>query len=204
MEKQGTKEITVGTIGTWLKIDKDIADKIIENYDDINVSHNWYDFIIEEFCESITEYGFNVNTEDIQFTGFNSQGDGASFIGDVDIVQFLRKTKKLSKYKSVRRMIDNDIIYNTVNIERITSSYSHENTCEINDVEVLSWDYDLTKMQADKIASIEEMIEVARTQFCLDLYDALEKEYNNLTSRDSVLETLEINEYEFDEDGYIA
>jgi hypothetical protein len=68
--------------------------KAIEKQQDINVDDDrWWEFIVEGFIEDMQEfYGVDVEEGDVAFTGFYSQGDGASFTGEVgDVKKFLEK-----------------------------------------------------------------------------------------------------------------
>lgn len=53
--------------------------KLIEKHRDFNVHDTWYDFTIDQFVEECNKLKFDVSVEDVQFSGFWSQGDGASF-----------------------------------------------------------------------------------------------------------------------------
>jgi len=193
-----SKEYRTGTIQAWLDNDMKVANSIIEKHSDINTDHDWYDFVYGGFIEDSSKLGFNIEACDIQFSGFCSQGDGASFIGDVSIVQYLRGTKQLSSYKSLRTAVDNDYIDDLVFIERNSSYYSHENTCSLEEVSQIEYER-MTDLMLEQISDIENELEATRLELCKDLYKRLEEAYNYLTSRETIIETLASNEYEFDE-----
>lgn len=68
--------------------------KAIEKQQDINVDDDeWWEYTIEAFIEDMQElYGVDVEEGDVKFSGFYSQGDGASFTGEVgDVKKFLEK-----------------------------------------------------------------------------------------------------------------
>lgn len=52
---------------------------LIERHRDINVDYEWWRPTIEHFVERVNELGLDVKFDDVQFSGFWSQGDGASF-----------------------------------------------------------------------------------------------------------------------------
>ena len=54
---------------------------LIEKYRDINVAHNWYESVIEQFKADMAAIGIKVG--EVYFSGFWSQGDGACFEGRV-------------------------------------------------------------------------------------------------------------------------
>ena len=52
------------------------------SYIDIQPVYGWYECIVEDFCERVLpHFGLTVCPEDVSFSGFWSQGDGASFTG---------------------------------------------------------------------------------------------------------------------------
>lgn len=67
-------------IKTYLKFTELSADqqkKVIDKQRDINIDHDWSEWIIEEFTARLKRLGFyDIKT---QWSGFWSQGDGASF-----------------------------------------------------------------------------------------------------------------------------
>ena len=57
--------------------------ELINKFRDINVDNDWwYDHVYEDFVESMTAYGIEVDR--MFFNGFWSQGDGACFEGSVN------------------------------------------------------------------------------------------------------------------------
>ena len=51
-------------------------------YIDIQPHDYWYDPTIEDFCDNVLpHFGLDVSYKDVAFSGFCSQGDGASFTG---------------------------------------------------------------------------------------------------------------------------
>lgn len=188
----------IRTYEDWVKTNPEVAERILDKNRDINTDYDWHEFTIEEFCEDIKKYGFYVNTEDVNFSGFYSQGDGASFTGYVDILEYLKHEKKLSKFRNSVRTIRNDKVQENLDIIRNSSFYVHENTCEVDYIEIYE---DTTDIVQDELSDIEKEIENTRYELCLYLYKILEESYNNAISDKSVAETLIANEYEFDEEG---
>ena len=85
------KEYTIYNYQDLLQ-NEEIKQKVVEKYSYINVDYaNWHDFIINEWKLKLEELGF-INPE-ISYTGFYSQGDGASFIADVDIKLAAQKSE---------------------------------------------------------------------------------------------------------------
>lgn len=52
---------------------------LIEQYRDCNADHDWYSYTYDYFIEQLGSLGLDLFKSNIQFSGFWSQGDGASF-----------------------------------------------------------------------------------------------------------------------------
>ena len=179
---------------------EDLKQKVLEKYRDINVSFDdWYNFIIAKWTEKLEQLGFI--DPSICFTGFSSQGDGASFTADIDIKLAAQK----SELFTVREI---NLLYTLWNyglieagIKRITYRYYHENTTalECYDGQLqISWTH--IKKVVNKLWKYLEKI---RYNLSKEIFKDLETEYNYLTDETTILETLKINEYEFYENGSI-
>lgn len=158
-------------------------EKAIENLRDINVDYDWWEFTCEDEAERLASIGY----DDVQifFSGFSSQGDGASFTATGDVEKLVEK-----KY---RKYID------TITFTK-SGHYEHEYAMSIN--------IDYTDEPTGKIQSIEfenlekELLEDARSE-ARAIYKRLEKEYYYLISDDAIIETIQANDYDFTEDGKI-
>ena len=58
--------------------------------------HGWYESVYDDFCRIADIIGFDVSPRDIQFTGFWSQGDGASFTGSYSYAK--QSAKRIREY----------------------------------------------------------------------------------------------------------
>jgi hypothetical protein len=209
MEKV-TLEFEVGTIEEWKEKDKEVYEKILERHRDTNVDHEWWKFTVEQFQEELEALGFA--TTDINFSGFWSQGDGASFTGDWDSAKML--TVKELKEKGfvlsdwaveLRRILKGNLKdikakYATFSIKRISHHYCHENTVDIFYAEY--WNSRKQEQCYIPPEQEDDILEGCRTAMKA-MYRILEKEYDYLTSDEGVEETLSDNEYKFDKEGKI-
>lgn len=83
----------VYTVAKFSELDKSKQNKVLEKLYDINVNDDfWSECLVEDYTEKLKKLGFY----DIKFqwSGFWSQGDGASFSakhrrGDANTIQFL-------------------------------------------------------------------------------------------------------------------
>lgn len=167
------------------------AKAIADNYD-INTDYDWYDTILFDFIDECEKIGISVNYEDINFSGFYSQGDGASFVGEVhNVPMFLHN---LGAY--IPENIA-ECIY--IRFVRTSFNYCHENTCT-TELEAGFDEYVETEY-SEILEIIEKRAEQVRLDLCKKLYRDLEQMYEDLTSDEGIASTLIANEYEFYENG---
>lgn len=177
------KEFRVGKFEDFSP--KDQA-KIIDNYRDINVDYEWYDSDLEDLETILSILGFSKIK--INFTGFASQGDGASFTGMFTPgtkTELKKRVKKLAEYApqfpvfnfESMKFSKDEIEGGEVEVYRIDRRYYHYNTIDCDNEDL--------KAFARKMSQ--------------QIYKLLEQQYDHLTSDEAVKETLEANEYEFDE-----
>lgn len=166
----------------------------IEKLYTLNVDHDWWTFAYENWTEQLEKLGYE-NVE-IMFSGFGSQGDGASFTANINTDQYLKKKKLKAKYK---RLGIDDI---HASVYRDTSRYVHENTI---DAEVI-YDGDYRDdPKADKLINdLEEQIRYEARKLSKDIYRGLQDEYDYLTSAEEIAETIRANDYDFDEEGNLV
>jgi hypothetical protein len=142
------QETIIKTYLTYDELTEDQKLKVLEKYYDINTDYEWYEHLTEYYQEKLQKLGFYKIS--FEFSGFYSQGDGASFKA---------KHKRGTIYKQGR--------------------YSHSNTMCCDESEVLL-------LVAKRIAN--------------KYYNDLKKEYDYLTSREAIEETIKANFLEFDLD----
>lgn len=212
------------------ELSPEAQEKALDTFRDINTDYNdWHDPIIEGFIEDMMEeFGVDIGTEDIFYTGFYSQGDGASFKGTVDDRDKFFKNALSLKSSEFLDMGDEEksddeelvtLMGDLRNIgfdnrERLkpedfyikftksSSRYEHSNTMDI-DLEVDSFDDKEDderdfKSFVDKIE--QESLKWARGK-ADELYSSLSRYYEELQEDDEVKETIIANDYQFNEDG---
>lgn len=187
--------------------------QLIKKYRDINVEHlDWWDCVYDNFREDMGVKGIEV--QDMRFSGFWSQGDGASFTGYIkDNALFLKAHELTETYPWVTKLLEMNGDF-TLKIERTSHHYVHENTVSVD----LSFTDMFTHVmprddlrsaiaeQWDRLldAEYETLADTATTIIrghCHDLYQRLDEEYDYLTSDEAVWEAIESNElFEIDEE----
>lgn len=145
----------------------------------------------------------------ISYTGFNRQGDGASFTGDIDnILEYMKAHKLSNKY---RLLYDNTRLGNislSCTIQRINYHYSHEQSVKARvDYEFYDYDHpvssDKWKRFMKQIKELESFIQDQVHDISCDIYSELQKDYEYIMSEENIKDMIEINEYLFDQNGKI-
>jgi hypothetical protein len=168
---------------------------------------NWYDPIIEAFIEDMDSIGLNIDTSSVQFSGFWSQGDGASFEFDArdcdneKFIKFLIQHQDLKLTNvvvpdgslspesvetlceltgeiSIGRFLKEYVESFLIASERGQSIYVHHHTCAIHVDFDWADDDDTGAKHFDKWCDeITKVAEEWRISECHLLYRRLEKWY---------------------------
>lgn len=199
-------EMEIGTLDEWKEYDaatgESIVEKILDKNRQVNVDYNgWWDGVYEGFCEKANSEGFMVTADNISFSGFWSQGDGASFTCTVNVLDFIKHHKMVTQYRNLVNAIKNGKVAEYTEVYRSSHHYSHENTCSVSSIAVYE---DVSTNVESNIDELEQIINRRRYNLCKELYKDLEGDYEGLTDDECVEETLRCNEYEFDMSGNIA
>ena len=190
---------------------------IDSNRDYSTEGYDWWDPIIEGFTEEMEEIG--MTDIDCQFSGFNSQGDGASFTGKVNDNQLflsslgLNPLENLSKGRVVSANITNalnDLAENIyITIRRNDNRHYHHNTISAevevdgdDEIEVdLGIGVDLTIDVQEQCDKLEPSITEWAREKSKELYNSLETYYEELSSDETISSDLEAGGHSFDEEG---
>lgn len=174
------------------ELSKEVQSDVLDKFRHHNVEFDeWYDYIFEDFIDEQAKNGFIIEKKEVFFSGFGSQGDGASFKASVDLEKWLFGRNILKKY---RQLIQKANFIITAN----NNHYCHAETMDI-DFNAL----DLTpknELLANKLADL--ILDDAKDQ-ANKLYKKLEDNFFYLTSDDAIKETIEANDYQFLADGSI-
>ena len=191
-----------------------------QEYSEHCMDHDWWEFVYEDYAQKCEAAGFH--DPEFSFSGFWSQGDGASFkcnysfTGD-EALQFLDQSDTdafivlCARFRFEGEQLPK--LHLTGSIDNRNNHHSHSNTMSI--------DYDRVELElpldgvaselADAASEFEErvgyypfkgILEAAR-DIAQDLYRSLEKEYEYQTSEEQVAETSEANDWLYDENGRI-
>lgn len=192
--------------------------------------HEWWEDVYANATEEGKEKGFDI--EDIRFSGFWSQGDGASWTGRVDLVQFLEHHLKdddpdYGRYFTLQALIAEGWVEKYVNVTRSGFHYVHSNMMRLDSTDFSAVDRldedDEERLQADGplqradvyqlwqgidganlIEDLEEWIIEEAREYADKIYADIEAEYEHLTSEESLIESAYSNGYRFTEDGVLV
>jgi hypothetical protein len=189
---------------------------LIDKYRDINAEYaTWWDCIYDAFRSDMSPIGIDVAK--VQFSGFCSQGDGASFTGRItDVKSFMQHHKLTETYPTVMRLLDlgGDIDLRVDQTDWF-SHYYHENTVRVFNPHSGGFCHILPTDDPLRAAVVEQwdkdleaevtVLAVAATSIirghCRDLYSQLEEEHDYLTSDDAVWEAIQSNNLSTEEEA---
>ena len=197
----------VSTVYKFEELSDSAKEKARESLRDINVQHEWWDFVYED-AKNIGEIlgidmNFNGKNPCIWFSGFWSQGDGACFEGHYSYAK--RSCQKIREYapkdEELHRIADQLFDIQKRYFYRVTASCRHSghyqhSRCMTVDVECLD-------AQGYSIQSFDCEQEVRDLLRCFAdwIYCQLRDSNEFLISDEAVEETIIANEYEFNVDG---
>lgn len=182
-----------------------------------NTDHEWWEFSFEDWKECLSQIGFE-NAE-ISFSGFSSQGDGASFTASVNFEKLLAffttpiepadcvmdgepggwlpyVIHKLGYQQTNRRYEWLKLIVDSLSgsVKRTEHRYSHEMTCSF---EMDFYSHKSRPEVENVVGEFEVDVAELRYKLCRVIYRALESEYEYLTSDEAIADFAEANEYTF-------
>ncbi len=158
------------------------------------LDYEWYDFVFEDAkkCASI----LGIEIDNIYFSGFYSQGDGACFNGRFSYAKGWKK--ELKAYAP----IDAELLRIGQELQAIQKPffYNLSGTVDCNER------YKTTKAVfhwSDNNVSEDDLSQVF-TDFASWIYLNLEKEWDYLSSEEQLIETAKAYDYAFDSEGRIV
>ena len=156
---------------------------------------DWYESIYEYWIEKLEGLGIYTNTTEIKFSGFHSQGDGASFTGSINLKEFLEahpeiKNNHAHLYLSTVPFdtgSEDYCEYYDVALTRLSNNYCHENTVHLGNWN-LTCDINRRDYFEGLMANAEPDIEEQCREYMRQLYKDLEAEHDYQQSMETFLE----------------
>lgn len=192
------------------------------------MDYEWWDSVYEMAIEDGKEKGFYIDK--IYFSGFYSQGDGASWIGQVDVRQWLEENCADSiGLSALCALIQEDVVDKHIKVVANTSHYYHESTMQVaelsDDAEGFEDSYRMELPSIFKGMTIANLFDIIATDtnctlkdvevmtqaitesakdYARNIYSQLREEYEYLCSEKMMLDHFDANDYFFDSDGRLA
>jgi hypothetical protein len=171
------------------KESKEISIKELHN---INVDVlDWEKEVIEEYKEKLNKDGYeNIN---IYYSGFWFQGNGASFTSNVNVKKWLVNQNKWENLSVETKNSIKEESYCTI---RKHGHYENSKTIFVEDMLFIK-NYDII---IKEINIENEIINLAR-KMANELYKSLEELYEYYTSKEVIIETINLNNIMFRKNG---
>lgn len=166
---------------------------VMRELDNHDTTPWWSTERCEEAVEDLIQYG--IQDAETEWSGFASQGDGASISTDtyINLETFLRKLKKWSAFRALHRFIAEEEI--NARVLRTGARYSHKYTVYGN-VEI-NYNIDPTAKQEEQRDALEDLLTDFIRDKSQELYDVLDKENDYHNSDEAQKEAIVSNGYEF-------
>lgn len=174
----------------------------LESLYNINTEDSfWYECVIEQITDAGKMLGIDI--DNVYFSGFSSQGDGAQFTGSYSYAkqssQAIKaewpKDSDLQLIADGLRELQRKNFYSLSANVSTNGHYSHEMCTDITVYDGRIYSH--AHAAADTDDSLSELLR----DFMRWSYRRLETEHEWLSSTEMVRETIECNEYEFTESG---
>lgn len=176
--------------------------KVLERERDINVDYDWAKWSLEAWEEKLESMGFE--DPKIAYSGFWSQGDGASFTCKrVNVETFAKSQRSKGRFKSLIKAIKSNKVEANVDVTRSDHHYCHEYTVSV-ETEILYWRDEEYKNYAEierEEGELRKLVLETVRKLSKQIYRELESEYDGLTSDEAVIDTIKANEYTFTASG---
>jgi hypothetical protein len=187
------------------------SDTFLDEHRDINIHHGWWDSVYEDFARICTILGIDLDKGEPSFSGFSSQGDGASWSGSYHaakswspvvatydlapaaIRDYAPKDEELHHIADELCLLARIYHPTYAIVRRHDNRYAHEMMMCVSEWEYCD-DIDADDV-ADEVANhIEETLLELFRDLARWLYASLESEYEYLTSDEAVAEALKAND----------
>lgn len=186
------------------ELSEEARKKAIEDYRQGSSESMNLDCETSEMKRLLKMFGFN--DVKLYYSGFWSQGDGASFVGGYRHVAGGLKAvkeeftgtwfKDVIEYLELLEAINKKCFYSLLYRIDSRGNYCHANTMNIHYIDDYRGNRDFSKYE-------DELLEYVRG-IANTFYRMLEKAYDGYLSDESLIQDIEDNEYEFYEDGEMA
>ncbi len=185
---------------TFDELSDEAKEAALEKWREHGLDYEWWDMAYEDYKRTARILGIEI--ENIYFSGFYSQGDGACFEGEYEYAKgsMAAIRKEYPTDQTLHCIADNLAAaqkYNSYGLYAYVKHqgrYSHEMCTDIDVRNDRSADY---YPNPDGVEAITE----ALRDFMRWIYKSLEAEWDYLMSAERIIDDFKANEYEFTIDG---
>lgn len=171
---------------------KEKAIDIMREIENQDTTPYWSIDLVNQMKEKLVQYG--IDDSEILWSGFCSQGDGASISTEsINAEMFLRKVKAWSKFKGLRKFISEETI--SLSVRRVSHHYYHE-YCVSGNVEI-AYCEDVTAKQEQLVDDLQTLITNTIRDLSRELYKDLGNENDYHNSDEALIELINANDYNF-------
>lgn len=185
---------------TWSELSDQVKDKLRYEY----LEPDWWDTTYDDFVAVATKLGFDVSRKDLAFSGFSSQGDGASFKGyweasklNVDaLFEYAPEDTELHKIAYGFAALVKEYGHGLqCHVSRMPSRYSHDKTMWCHG----SWQ----GCGGDLGPDTDDLLTDYSQRLARWLYASLETDYDYYLSDEKIGDICDGEGWEFHADGHV-
>jgi hypothetical protein len=187
--------------------------KALEQFQDINLHPDWWEFVYDNFKTLAGYFGVQVDLKKTYFTGFYHQGQGSSYTADVDMLTLLNAVQH-STWKTYApnvdfRFVSVDMDKRVIKLIETGAIHGYASVKPANRETSVHIDVDfrhggdpdlLTRIEAE-LVKFEALVTDVCEALNHHLFSCLEKEYEYLSSEETIRDTIMANEFYFRENG---
>jgi len=190
------------TVYFFAELEDDAKEKARDWYRDGALDYEWWDSVYEDAITCAAILGIEITK--IYFSGFSSQGDGACFEGSYayakgsakEIKQHAPQDDDLGSIADRLQDLQRGWFYGLSASVRQSGHYMHEMCTEIS-----VYDDQETYRSTRAFEDMEQDLKDLLREYMQWIYSNLMKEYDYLNDDEQVDEMIQVNEYEFNQDG---
>jgi len=207
------------------ELDQRAKDNAIQLYGE--PPDDWHECVYERFKEEGRAKGFII--DDIQFSGFYSQGDGASWTGRVYLMPFIEhfithEHPEFSRYTVLVELIRNQWVDPRMDVSRKSFYYNHSGTMSYEGIKCFAslgedngdviehgilqgasvYELDQAIDTERLVCELEEFAISRAKEYADEIYNALREEYEGYTSEEYFKDLIYINGWRFNNKGELT
>lgn len=193
----------------YSELSKEAQETALIEYQERACGFEWWTDTYDYWIEKLERLGIYTSAPSIEFSGFYSQGDGASFIGEVGLREFMEAHDSIRG--SHPELYLSSVGFNAAPraefISRLSRdnhryNHSHSNTVilewSLRDCD--RWDEEYEYMEELMVDAVDDILGECR-DYMDELYKDLERTYEHLQSEEGFLESVEADGWTFTEEG---